>query len=1051
MRDCKMEMNASLWRQLSASEKEILIQAAMIMPPVSFDVLFHTLSSPPTTALKAVEKFLALNIFLKSESRGSGFFSFKDPATSEFILQAVPEKDADDNGKRLIEHYVSRQDETCDSWLQIAHIYRITKLKVRHAAAVIKAADYCMENNLLKDAFAFYYLIVSDFSREPASNEDRDLYVRAAVGLCANSEDLLPLSAQERIISKALDCIQKETDPSLHVLALIFKARCMMRQGDFKGADLYYSQAISISRDVDIPSLKSRVFAYHSDIQIWRGHIRGAVLEYEKLVGDLETIPSDALFLKAFSRLGWSYGIHGDIYRGLGLVSVVQKKAKELRIRYIEIYSELMKLMILTDARRITEARACLEIMFEYPESELDHYVLWAIHGKKAFFEYLDGDLDAAYRSYQKSMMHSRTLECPHYHGTDILEYLYAFEKEGMEEGVFQKELQKIIQWPDIYTRGAALRYRAVHTLAAGGSEDDVIKDFEKSLVLLQRAGADVELARTQITMAGFLLNRNPVDMRSRTLLKNAWKITSVVNPELFPDGLKSYVEEQDQELLLVDTIVEVGNTLSQTRDRFELLSRIIRLVIKMVGAERGGIFLLNETGGVEMGASRNLEAETIGKEVFQLSLEVIQRVIDTGKENISFGRFAALVISGKISKQGWVICYPITLKDRILGAIYLDNSFSSMRLSRHRLPLLKAIGNQIAISLDNVEAYEKITRLQYRLEAETHFYRTESHKPEWARHIVGESRAIRQVLDIIKEVAHTDATVLIYGETGVGKELAARAVHDISNRADGPFIPINVATISPDLVYSELFGHVRGAFTGAHHSHVGRFELANGGSFFMDDVDGLTLETQIKLLRVLETREFQRVGDHKVIRSDFRLIAATNQDLTRMVRQGTFRSDLYYRLNVVPVTIPPLRDRKEDIPLLVAHFLRIFSRKAGRPVPGVSKDDMDRMMDYSWPGNVRELSHFIERSVILSRGEQLKIPGQDLLIQRRGERMAFPGLNEMIRQHVEEALRRCHWRVSGKNGAAELLKMKPQTLYSKINALGIKQKPVRSSKDEVA
>lgn len=1036
-----MKIDEAFWEGLGSEEKDVWLQAAIVFPPISVDILFHTLPFPPTSVLKAIERLDQLAIMKPSASNGTGFYDIRDKRCIQAVLERASRQRINDAARALLAYFEANREEGPDKWRQMAHIYHVSQLPVRHAPAVIKAAEYDMKTNRLKSAFTYYHLIVKQFSGPLEKDADQTLYVKAAVGLCANSEDLLPLSIQERIVTRALDYVEYGNDPSLHVKTLIFKARCMMRQGDFKGADGFYSQALDITRRAEDPRLTKWISAYKSDIEIWRGHIQSAVHQYEKLVGKLEEFPSNAMFLKAYSRLGWSYGICGDLYRGLGIVNVVQKKAAELNIRYIEIYAELMKLMILADSRRIKEARESLETILKHPESELDHYVLWAAYGKKAYFDYLEGDLPGAYAAYKTSVAHAEKLECAQYHGSDNLEYLYAFEKEGLEENIYRNEISRVLSFPDIYTRGAALRFRAMSAMTENRSAPGIEKDLEQSLKLLEDAGAKVELAQTQVTLAKFLLSNRKSRTRARKLIKAAWETFSNVNADLFPDVLKPYVDEDDKEALIVDTIVEAGNTLSRTRDRYQLLSDVIRIIMRLVVAERGGIFLLTPDGDIRLESSRNLEPGTVGKDNFKFSLDLIRRVARTGEKSISFGKFASLMITGRINEIGWVICYPIVLRDKILGVLYADNSFSGVRPSKHRLALLKAIGNQIAVALDNVDAYEKISQLRYRLEAETRFYRKESHKPAWARHIVGESRGIRNVLDTIKEVAPSDATVLITGETGVGKELAARAIHDISKRADGPFIPINIAAISPELVYSELFGHVKGAFTGALSDHVGRFELANGGSFFLDDVDGLSLDTQVKLLRVLESREFQRVGDNRHIQSDFRLIAATNQNLELLVGKGKFRSDFYYRLNVVPITIPPLRRRKEDIPLLTRHFIALFCRKLGKPLLSISGKNIDRLTDYAWPGNVRELSHYIERAVILTRGSRLRLPRQNHApVSGPGDPDKFPGLEEMIRTHIQEALNRCNGKVGGKNGAAALLKMNPQTLYSRINRLGLKK-----------
>ena len=289
--------------------------------------------------------------------------------------------------------------------------------------------------------------------------------------------------------------------------------------------------------------------------------------------------------------------------------------------------------------------------------------------------------------------------------------------------------------------------------------------------------------------------------------------------------------------------------------------------------------------------------------------------------------------------------------------------------------------------------------------------------------------------------MAPTDTAVLIQGETGVGKELVARGIHRLSKRAGGPFIPVNTAALSEGLVASELFGHERGAFTGAVQSHPGRFGLADGGTIFLDDIQNISLEIQAKLLRAIQEKKFERVGGTKTVESDFRIIAASNQPLKEMVERGEFRSDLYYRLNVFPIHIPPLRERPEDIPLLALHFLELFKRKLGKNIRGISQKDMEWLIDYSWPGNVRELEHIIERAVILTDGEMLYLPESKKKKLPLGPlQTARETLKEHERLFIVKTLRECGWRVSGPYGAAKVLDVKTTTLFAKMKRLGIER-----------
>ncbi|HKI49263.1 MAG TPA: sigma 54-interacting transcriptional regulator, partial [Desulfobacteria bacterium] len=389
---------------------------------------------------------------------------------------------------------------------------------------------------------------------------------------------------------------------------------------------------------------------------------------------------------------------------------------------------------------------------------------------------------------------------------------------------------------------------------------------------------------------------------------------------------------------------------------------------------------------------------------------------------------------------EGWALCCPVLLQNRLLAIIYLDNALVGLSPPRRSLSLLRVVNNQLAIALDNARAYEEIARLKDRLEDETQFYRMEMESFPHGQQIIGDSAMVRGILQQLDRVGPTDSAVLITGETGVGKELVARAIHRLSRRNGSPFIPVNTASLEQGVIASELFGHEKGAFTGAFKRRRGRFELADHGTLFLDDVDTLSLEIQTRILRVLQEKAFERVGGDRTIHSDFRLIAATNQDLSSLVKAGRFRSDLYYRLKVFPIHVPPLRDRKEDIPALVSHFLNVNNNRLGKSIKGVSKADLTRLNAYLWPGNIRELEHIVERAAILSDGEFLRIPELSPDADKGACFEKMRSLKEMERGYILEALGRCRWRVSGKGGAAQLLDLKPTTLYAKMRKLEIRK-----------
>jgi transcriptional regulator with GAF, ATPase, and Fis domain len=358
----------------------------------------------------------------------------------------------------------------------------------------------------------------------------------------------------------------------------------------------------------------------------------------------------------------------------------------------------------------------------------------------------------------------------------------------------------------------------------------------------------------------------------------------------------------------------------------------------------------------------------------------------------------------------------------------------------------LRMIADHAAAAIVTGRAFAEIDSLRKRLELENEYLREEVAGAGAFGELVGQSPALEAVARQIDLVAPTDSTALILGESGTGKELVAREIHRRSNRAGKPLIKVNCAAVPRELCESEFFGHAKGAFTGALRDRVGRFELAENGTLFLDEVGEIPLELQAKLLRVLQEGELERVGEERTRKVNVRLVAATNRDLLTDAQAGRFRQDLYYRLSVFPIEVPPLRKRKEDLPLLADHFLQISARKAGRPKPSLTLASVQRLQQYDWPGNVRELQHVIERAVITSTGGRLNIelPSPPKVASMPEVSSADPTIrtDAQIRQieadNIRTALKAANGKVSGSGGAAELLGMKPTTLASRIKALGI-------------
>jgi formate hydrogenlyase transcriptional activator len=405
----------------------------------------------------------------------------------------------------------------------------------------------------------------------------------------------------------------------------------------------------------------------------------------------------------------------------------------------------------------------------------------------------------------------------------------------------------------------------------------------------------------------------------------------------------------------------------------------------------------------------------------------------------------------------------PLILRGKSIGTLSVV-SREKDRYSEEDARFLQQVAIQVVLAIENMQSYEEIATLKARLEKENIYLREEIRTEHNFEEIVGSSPALLTVLRAVEQVAPTDSTVLIYGETGTGKELIARAIHNRSARKDRALVIVNCSAISAGLVESELFGHLKGAFTGAIERRIGRFELANGGSIFLDEIGELPLETQAKLLRVLQEQEFEPVGSSRPLRVDVRVIAATNRNLKEEVAAGRFRSDLFYRLNVLPLQLPPLRERRSDIPQLVALCVSRFGKRFGKKIEGVSQETMARLMSYPWPGNVRELLNVMERAVVLSAGPTLRLD-KDLVPVAASEDSLetaeipaneaqpaspspsrLPTLQEMERSHIHAALQQSEGVIDGPKGAARILNLHPNTLRHRMSKLGVKRSAHRRS-----
>ena len=626
-----------------------------------------------------------------------------------------------------------------------------------------------------------------------------------------------------------------------------------------------------------------------------------------------------------------------------------------------------------------------------------------------------------------------------------LIEIMYDLEKQGYalsSEYSFENLYKHFIKENNIHLKGVILRLMAKNFAEKGEASEYVLKLLYESESCLQESSDPFQLAKTLLEIARLKINDGKIDearaltMKARLSLSGHWE-------DLFPDDLRFLLEKEDHKddvkhnfnnfmEHFVDTLGKLPIHHNIHRNQYNLLAMMNRLF----NAERGAIFWLSPKYKklLKPRYLLNMSQSLIDSEGFRSSMA---EIIRCNKENQP-------ILINNTSKKGKsnyhrpleAICLPISIRGDYRGVLYHDNSYIEGCFDRLSSKILERVCVHIAQHINRIMEYNKLletTKQTVVMDSKTNDTSTNNE-------IIASSPVMLNLLDQVDHIASTESTILIQGETGVGKELLAKRMHKMSPRKAHPFITVDSATISDNLAESELFGHEKGSFTGADRQKIGLVELADKGTLFIDEIGESPKSVQAKLLRVLQERTFMRVGGNFPISSDFRLLVATNRDLEDEVRQGRFREDLFYRLNTIPLTLPPLRERKEDIIDLSQHFLALFSKKYNKPNLFFTPEVEKKLLLYNWPGNIRELKNVIERAVILSKGERLELnlTGETKPVEL-DEASELVTLDEHQRRYIEYVLKKTGGKIYGRGGAAEILGINRGTLYARMRKLGLR------------
>lgn len=1027
---------------LTAEEIDVLIIFALLPPPISLDIVIEISRQAPVFILSVLDSLTKNDWICNYEPYGIGHYIMRHPEAAYDVLSKLDEQQIEKKSRHLISSIETGDSDRIQKSLIIANISHYSNTCYR-PDYILMAAEHCQKIGATEAATAYYLLILDSFKKGSEVNQENfKTYSDAVLGIVSAHGHRTPLEQQRLLLSSALTILKKMNDPLRLCRVELHLAQVAKGEGDYEQSEKLNTEAWERAKKLKDDTLIRQAALFTSDFLFWKGHISEAVKRYEDVIGDLEKFPADAPTLIGCATLGWCYGICGQTARGISLIDAARKKAEKHHHLHVIRYTDIMSVLTLFDARRLEESAVHLNNFFKSSEKDLGNYELWAGYASQAFLLYQQNDLEGCYEFQTKAHEKSKAFGWLHHRGPWNFDYMEGLEDAGYihPEMNYNSEIQRLSDWPDIYMKGVGFRYKAKRMMKKGAGIQEILPVIDYSIELLTESGAKIELSHAQVLKAKLMIKTSN-ENEARKLLNEAWLVFSGINPKLFPEELLPYIEEDQTEDFFLRILSDIGDAIGTVKSHTRLLERIINLMLKLTRAGRGGIFLSRENNNLVLMASRNLDISFPELDGFKQNYNLVKKVFKNGKEIIYQGNLDNLEPVEDFG-TGWCAVFPIKHQDHVLGVIYLDNDLLWAIPPRECLMSLKIITSQVAIALENADAYKKIARLKERLEDETRFYREEFDAQPHHGDIIGKTKAIQDVLSQIQKVSPTNSSVLIMGETGVGKELVAKAIHRFSNRKNGPFIPVNSAALDPGLIASELFGHEKGAFTGASRVRRGRFELADGGTLFLDDIDTLPMEIQAKILRALQEKEFERVGADKTISSNFRLLAATNQNLEMMIEKGLFRQDLYFRLKVFPIQVPPLRKRKHDIPLLALYFLDQLNQKFGKQIKGFKKHQIKKLLEYNWAGNIRELKHVVERAVILSDGKTLDLPDLSPTVRdgfKSDENKIIP-MKEMEREHILKALKNCNWKVSGKGGAAKILDMKPTTLYARMRKLGLKK-----------
>lgn len=1048
-----------LWQTFDEIDKAIVFCLCHITNnPVSLETLVSLSGASIMKTLNLMEKLRRKNVVCEKRAHGKGMYFLNGIDQLAGLIEDETSDEKTRNAiKRVIDFYTSSSEDSDEKTLILAGLYRKLADRMDGLDHIKKSAEILYRSGDREKAIAYYDYLLECFTERDPAPRNRDDFVDIVLKQIFLKMYQMPTAEKLSLLGRAAMIAERYEMWDHLARVKLAISNTLLFAGQWRLASRiindFWSFPNQVSEVAERGMFKTAGLSL-CYLLFTNGRYSEAANIYEKIMGNREEFGDDEGTLKAGIFVGFFFALCGNVARGMGIIDAAREKANSCKLPDVVNQADMLAGHVMLEIRNVSEAEFYANRILNSDESALNHLMLWAAYTLKAYVLCFKRDYSASYECHKKGWESARAMGWIEHPGAWTFEYLALLESKGfVDEFVnYDSEIKKNLKSRSIYIKGYTLRYRALQNMEKQRNLDKVMVDLKNSEKLLKRSGAEIELARTRVALGDYFVKKGNLKA-ARPYIEKAFKLFSRVDKNLFPKELLEFVPKEYRIEVAIERIITVVKSLGrlpgEPSDVPFLLEQVISIAMDLTMATQGSFFVLEPYGEPRVITNRNFDFSILSAGRFESAREVIVSTARKDAELVLLGPnkddppFSKFLREAGINS---VICMPAKLDGITHGYLYLANPMNGVPFSESHVPFVRLLCTQIALGLFSITCSRRATELKDRLEAEASSYKYLLGNSAPVEMIIGQSEGISRVIDQIRQVAPTDSTVLVKGETGVGKELVAKAIHNLSDRKDQAFITVNLAALPPDLVASELFGHEKGAFTSANEMRKGRFELVDKGTIFLDEIGDLPLTVQTKLLRVLQEGAFERLGSVKPIRSDFRVIAATNRDLYAEITRGAFRQDLYYRLNVFPIVVPPLRERRDDIPALVHHFVNVFSSKMRKRIGRIPKEELKKLLDYHWPGNVRELQHLIERSVILSNGNTIRFLLYDRL---SGDGVAAKELRSMSladveRDHIERVLHDTGWKIKGPNGAASILKLDPSTLRSRMKKLDIK-KPSRT------